>query len=53
MRRLLILLIGLFVFSGCATHTEFGGNRFGATFQWGDDGYADPYSYQGSVPPAY
>lgn len=53
MRRWLILLFGLLVLAGCASHTQFGGRRFGATFEWGDDGYADPYSYQGSAPPAY
>lgn len=55
MKRWLILLVGMLVFAGCASHTQFGGSRFGATFGWGgDDGYyADPYSYQGSNPPGY
>lgn len=53
MRRILILLFGLLLLAGCASHTQFGGSRFGATFGWGDDAYADPYSYQGSDAPVY
>ena len=41
-----ILIVLAAILSGCATHTEFGGHRFGATFGWSNDASTvDPYSF--------
>jgi len=42
MIRFLAIVVILTGLSGCAMHTEFGGNRFGATASW-----AGPDSYYG------
>ena len=55
MRRLILLVILAALVGGCASHTEFGGKRFGHTFGWGEEASsgADPYSLETQDPARY